>query len=107
MLILAVCGMGLGSSLLLKTYVAKVMQEVGIDAQLEVTDISTARSYQFDMCVTSTEFGNTLRAGLNKDDPRQNRIVEVVNFIDTATLRRKVLQFLKDNNYLDKEYKID
>lgn len=106
MLVIAVCGMGLGSSLLLKTAVAKVFDEVGLSPELVVTDISTARSYQFDMCITSTEFGGTLKAGLSADDPRQKRIVEVVNFIDTATLRRKTLEFLKENGYIDKDYQI-
>ena len=43
MKILAVCGMGLGSALLLRMLVEKAVKKLNLDAQVTVADISTAR----------------------------------------------------------------
>lgn len=44
MKILAVCGFGVGSSMVLKMTLSKVAQEMGLDADIQNTDIETAKS---------------------------------------------------------------
>ena len=43
MKIIAVCGMGIGTSVLLKMNAEKVLRQMGIDATVEATDMKTAR----------------------------------------------------------------
>lgn len=60
----AVCGMGLGSGLLVKMGIERVLEKNGIsrkEFQVEVADISTARSMRPDIFVTTSEFAKSLR----------------------------------------------
>lgn len=41
--IVAVCGMGIGTSVLLKMNAEKVLREMGVDADVEAADIGVAR----------------------------------------------------------------
>lgn len=53
MKVLAVCGLGIGSSIILKINVGKILDELGVkDYQLDVADIGSAQSIRFDMAVT-------------------------------------------------------
>lgn len=55
MKILAVCGFGVGSSMVLKMTIDKVVMELGIDADVKNTDIASAKSEQADVYFTSAE----------------------------------------------------
>lgn len=44
MKIIAVCGMGIGTSVLLKMNAEKVLLQLGVEATVEATDIETARA---------------------------------------------------------------
>lgn len=85
MKILAVCGMGLGTGLLLRMQAEKALKELGIDADLEVADIGTARALapSADLILTSEE----LAAQLGQVKPR---IVTISNFIDTREMVTKL-----------------
>jgi ascorbate PTS system EIIB component len=77
--IAAICGMGLGSGLLVKMGVERVLKRSGVDERefsVEVGDISTAKSLWPDLFVTSTEFGPRLRESQNAP------VVEVHNLFD-------------------------
>lgn len=87
--ILAVCGMGLGSSLILRTQVESVLKEAGIEGSVEVADITTAKSVQADLIVTSNQFADLLR----RDDVP---ILIVTNYLDREELRTKILQAIQD-----------
>lgn len=61
--IAAVCGMGLGSGLIVRMGVERALKKAGFDEKLfsvETTDISTAKAVWPDIFVTSTEFGKQL-----------------------------------------------
>jgi PTS system ascorbate-specific IIB component len=75
--ILAVCGMGLGTGLLLRMQAEKALKELGIEADLEVADIGTARALAstVDLILTSEE----LAPQLGQVKPK---IVTISNFID-------------------------
>ena len=78
MKILAVCGMGLGSGLLLRMQAEKALRQLGIvDADLEVADIGSARAMAqtADLIITSNE----LAEQLGKVKPR---VVTISNFVD-------------------------
>jgi len=60
----AVCGMGLGSGLLVKMGIERVLERHGYgrdDFRVEVADISTARATSPDIFVTTSEFAKSLR----------------------------------------------
>jgi len=89
--ILTVCGMGLGSALILKMQVESVLKEAGIEAQVEMADISTARGPVADLIVTSPELAPRLG---DVSVP----VVPVKNFLDKQEMRTKLLAVLRPSN---------
>lgn len=85
MKILAVCGMGLGTGLLLRMQAEKALKELGIAADVEVADIGTARALasRADLIVTSEE----LAEQLGKVKPK---VVTISNFIDLREMVTKL-----------------
>ena len=86
MKILAVCGMGLGSGLLLRMQAEKALRQLGIvDADLEVADIGSARALAqtADLIITSHELAEQL--GTVKP-----RIVTISNFVDLKEMVEKL-----------------
>jgi PTS system ascorbate-specific IIB component len=83
--ILAVCGMGLGSGLLLRMQAEKALRQLGVQADVEVADIGTARALAAtaDLIITSEELAQQL--GTVKP-----RIVTITNFIDLAEMVAKL-----------------
>jgi len=63
---LAVCGFGVGSSMVLKMTLQKVLKEKGIDAEVENTDLSSARGAEADAIFTSNELIDELKSSTNK-----------------------------------------
>lgn len=62
--VLAVCGFGVGSSMALKMQVEKALKELGIDAEVDNTDIATATSMNPDLIYTSAEFADQLKGNV-------------------------------------------
>ncbi|WP_028776238.1 PTS sugar transporter subunit IIB [Shimazuella kribbensis] len=60
MKILVVCGSGLGSSFMLELNVKKAMKELGIDAEVTHTDLTTAKSEQADYYIGSGDIMDQL-----------------------------------------------
>lgn len=85
MKILAVCGMGLGTGLLLRMQAEKALREIGVQADLEVADIGTARALAStaDLILTSEELAQQL--GTVKP-----KIVTISNFIDLNEMVTKL-----------------
>ena len=86
MKILAVCGMGLGSGLLLRMQAEKALRQLGIvDADLEVADIGSARAMAqtADLIITSNE----LAEQLGRVKPR---VVTISNFVDLKEMVEKL-----------------
>lgn len=85
MRILAVCGMGLGSALVLRMQAEKALKELRLEAELEVTDIGTARAVapKADLILTSEELAPQLGAVKPK-------VVTISNFIDLREMVTKL-----------------
>ena len=85
MKILAVCGMGLGTGLVLRMQAEKALRELGIAADVEVADIGTARALaaSADLILTSEE----LAAQLGAVKPK---VVTISNFIDLREMVTKL-----------------
>ncbi|NCG51469.1 PTS sugar transporter subunit IIB [Serratia fonticola] len=61
MKILTVCGLGMGSSLILKMNVEAVLKQHGIQASVEHMDVSSAASASADLVITNAELVDNLQ----------------------------------------------
>ena len=80
MKILTVCGMGFGTSMLLKMTLEKVLKEKGITADVETADFSTASSAHADFIFTNEEFAKQLEGGKAK-------VVGIKNIMDANEVK--------------------
>lgn len=87
MKILAVCGMGFGSSMVLRMTIESVLRELGVSASVSTADIGTAKGEYADIIVTSAEFSKLLQ---DKGVP----IVEIKNYVDKQEMKQKLTEFL-------------
>ena len=89
MKIIAVCGMGIGTSVLLKINAEKVLKMLGIEATVEAADMSTARRASFDaqIILTTPELVESLR-GVNAE------IISIDHFFDIEELNTKLSKAL-------------
>lgn len=86
--VLAVCGLGIGSSIILKINVGKILDELGVKGyQLDVADIGSAQSVYFDMAVTSVELAEVLSK--NMKETEKFRVLAINNFVDKNEMREK------------------
>ena len=85
MKILAVCGMGIGTSMLLKMQLDKVIKTLGLTADVEIADISTARglAVNADLIITSNEL-------VDRIGDVKAPIVSVSNFMDLEGITKGV-----------------
>lgn len=83
--VLAVCGMGLGTGLILRMQTESALRELGVDAEVEVADIGSARGqvHGVDVVVTSSELAEEL-------GDVDATVVTVTNFVDAAELKTKL-----------------
>ena len=89
MKVMAVCGLGIGSSIILKINVGKVLDELGVkDYSLDVADIGSAQSIRFDVAVTSVELAGVLSKNMKDED--KFRVLAISNFVDKNEMKEKV-----------------
>ena len=81
--VFAVCGMGLGTSNILKSRLKEALNNNGVDHTLEVTDASTANGQDADIIFTSDELAQDIR---NKNA----KVVIIKNFTDRSEINEKV-----------------
>lgn len=96
MKILAVCGMGLGTGLILRMQAEKALQRLGVDADLEVTDIGSARAMAMtaDMIITSSELADQL-------GEVRAKIVAIHNFIDLDEMTAKLRVAMQETGRIE------
>jgi PTS system ascorbate-specific IIB component len=87
--IIAVCGMGIGTSVLLKLNAEKVLKMLDIEATVEAADMATARAASFDaqIVLTTPELVDSL-AGLSAE------IIPIDHFFDLEELSKKLSKAL-------------
>jgi ascorbate PTS system EIIB component len=87
--IIAVCGMGIGTSVLLKINAEKVLKMIGVEATVEAADMATARGAAFDaqIVLTTPELVEYLK-GLNAE------IISIDHFFDLEELNTKLSKAL-------------
>lgn len=88
MKVLTVCGLGQGSSLILRMNVESVLKEMGVEADVDNSDVSTAVFEKPDLIITNKELAENLN---NSSIP----VVIVKNYFDKNEIR-EALEFLKE-----------
>lgn len=89
MKILAVCGFGVGSSMVLRMTIEKVCKELGIDASVENTDVSSAQGANCDYIFTSEELASQLKSNASC------QVISIQRYMDKEEVMTKFKEYLK------------
>lgn len=89
MKILTVCGAGQGSSLILKMNVQDVIDELGLDADVDNSNISTAKNSGADL-ILAGEFHEDALGGFEVP------VITVSDFMDNEEIKTKIQNFLEN-----------
>ncbi|RAL26416.1 PTS sugar transporter subunit IIB [Thermoflavimicrobium daqui] len=87
--IIAVCGFGLGSSMVLKMKVEEVLREENIEGKVSTADVGSAAATACDVIFTSYELGEKLESSVTVP------VVMIQNFVNKAEIREKGLPVLQ------------
>lgn len=90
MKILAVCGFGVGSSMVLKMTVEKVVKELGLDASVENTDLSTAKATSADVYFTSNELLPELKTSVKAP------VYAIKKYMDKNEVKQQLENYLAE-----------
>lgn len=90
--VMAVCGFGVGTSLILRISIEKVMKDIGVDAEVENADIMTASSIHADLIFTSQELYGQLK------DKVSVPVVVIHNFLSNDEIKEKALNVITQMN---------
>lgn len=78
--VLVVCGNGLGSSMIVEMNVKATLQDMGKDADVSHTDLTTAKTEQADLFLGSEDIVESLEDG-------SKNVVKLKNLMDKNELR--------------------
>lgn len=93
MKILVCCGSGLGSSFMIEMNIKKVLSELGVEAQVEHSDLSSAKAMQADVYVGTRDIASQLEL-------LDGEVVSLNSMIDLAELKEKLSEVLRKKNLL-------
>jgi len=89
MKILTVCGAGQGTSLVLRMNIQEVAEEIGLDADVENTDISSARSVDADLIMAGDYHKSNLQ---DMEAP----VYTLEDFMDKDEIREVLEKYLAE-----------
>ena len=87
---LAVCGFGVGSSMILRMSLEKAFENLGVDIEADFTDMNNARGIPCDVIFTSAELAEELRNSVKVP------VYPVKKYVDMVEIDAVVRQFLDD-----------
>lgn len=91
--VLTVCGVGMGSSLILRTTVEKAFEELGIEAKVEATDLSSARGMKPDIVM-----GQGMH--MSELEGMAPIILTITNFVNVKALKEKLVVALREQGWM-------
>jgi PTS system ascorbate-specific IIB component len=86
--IATVCGMGLGTSMMLKLTVDRILRDEGIAASVNPVDLGSFKTMPADVVVAPTDMQKQVSG-------TSARVVLIDNLIDKDEIRRKVLAVVR------------
>lgn len=87
--IVAVCGAGVGSSVMLRYFIQTICDNNDVDAIVETSDIGSVNPEAFDVLVTTSDFAELLR------DTGKCKIIRMDNLMDKAYLEKELLNAIR------------
>lgn len=87
--VLAVCGFGVGTSLILRMNIETVLKKNGIDAEVINADVMTGTSVDCDIIFTSKELYTVLESQVNVP------LVQIDNFMSNSEIEEKGISLIK------------
>ncbi|MEW4413479.1 PTS sugar transporter subunit IIB [Clostridium sp. AN503] len=90
--IITVCGLGVGSSLILKMTVDTAMQQLGMKCSIEHWDMGTVKGRDCDLIVTTE--------GFRKNFADSNNVVFVNNIVDVNETKARLEEYFKTKEML-------
>lgn len=88
MKIATLCGMGFGTSMMLKLFIDEILKSEGIKAEILPWDLGSFKGQQADLIVAPTDMESHLRSASCK-------VVLIRNLVDKAEIKEKVLAAIK------------
>ncbi|MBM3138363.1 MAG: PTS sugar transporter subunit IIB [Chloroflexi bacterium] len=85
--IVTACGVGMGTSLLLRMYTEDVLQVLGVDARVQALDASQARGAKADLILTSPALVEVCSGG-----KAEVRVIK--SFVNKEEIRSVLVSFL-------------
>ncbi|MEG0076834.1 PTS sugar transporter subunit IIB [Anaerorhabdus sp.] len=92
MKIITVCGLGVGSSLIMKMTVDSAMSQIGLKCHIEHWDMGTVKGRECDLIVTTE--------GFRKNFADQENVVYVNNIVDVAETKNRLEEYFKKHNLI-------
>jgi PTS system ascorbate-specific IIB component len=91
--VVTVCGVGMGSSLILRMTAEDVFDQLGLRAHVTATDVSSALGMPADIVI-----GQAMHT--SEFEGRAPIVISVDNFVDPAELRTKLVAALESAGWL-------
>ena len=88
MKIVCVCGMGMGTSLIMKMTIDSAARELGLDVEVEHWDVGTVGSKDVDLIVASQDFADNLSEYKN--------VIFLKNIMNKAEVKEKLEKYIKE-----------
>ena len=88
MRIMAVCGSGLGSSFLVEMNIKKVLAKIGVEAEVEHSDLSSATPGAADLFVMGKDIAESARMP-------EDKVIVLNNIVDMVELEEKLSERFK------------
>lgn len=93
MKILAVCGFGVGSSMVLKMAIEKACRERKLECEVENTDVSSAKGTDADAIFTSQELADELKSSVNCP------VFPIKRYMDKTEVGHSIDKFLQKGEH--------
>lgn len=91
MRIATLCGMGFGTSMMLKLFIEEILKAEGLKAEVIPWDLGSFKGQQVDIVVAPTDMEMHLK-GANA------RVVLIRNLVDKEEIKEKILQAFREFN---------
>lgn len=89
MRIATLCGMGFGSSMMLKMFIEEILKDLRMKAEVVPWDLGTFKGQQADIVVAPTDMAMHLKS-------TSARVVLIKNLVDKKELREKLVPVLQE-----------
>jgi len=85
------CGVGMGSSLILRMYTEDVLKELGVKANVEAMDVPQAKGAKVDLVLTSPSLVEVVSGG-------KGVVKGISNYIDKSLIRAALIEYFEEND---------